>query len=939
MTHSTQHTLRLLSCSLLAAALSACGGGTGGGESSSSVVSSKTQSSTQSIQTSSASLSSKIAPSSVSKSSLVASSVLSSIMAPSSIAKSSTATSLANSSNATSSTTGNVPVKPAYWDNALDFSEGLPLRANLTGTLAGEVKFIQSRAVYPKRNAGEERALLTMHREALLMFTPTADTNLTKVDVTVTNNAGQTFNTSLAHPYAIPGSDQNTSDSRPRVLFSKNAWSVAIPWQYVTNKMSISLTSNNGKTSTLKAGDIDVSAPMELVTLHIDLGMLTEPQGTNTWTLDHGNRNARLALDYFQKMPIAKFTTGQYLPVHLKEIVMSNGEYYKTKSSFTGADVYTGDLRESIAKGLISIGINQANVGVLSASADQDSSTRPFRETVVHTSRGVYTDAATGQAAVVPHGLSGGAGKLTLLGTEGNEFTHEYGHDHGLGHYPGDDKSFYTQDAGWGYDIFRQRFIGTVYWQTPATTASIDTNSTTYKKEAYAGKYTWNTDAMGGGGTSGNISVFTQHTGYSTFLIQNNLVGSSGVLDASSATGYKFWNATTQTMTDKVVGTPKPDQMGVPVMTLLGYYDPQLAMNGFNDHVAGGKKFPNDNGFIFPALYANWGNYFTPDTVRNSKTALANSKCELAVTDSTNNVLHFPLLDTRLSAGKMNQFHVNLPTKNTVYSSAQLLCSTKVMATISIAPPSAVLPAAIVVGKEAGMVTAALKLPAFSESYYPQSFADEAELEEGVSHLYGPTSNYASDKPVTAGKLYKYQGNYYLSKKDGINSAPSNASADWYLLGEGSTLISKDTLGIDKVGTDYVSTVLNRESAVIYYIPADGVNVLESEASSPAVRQWYAAGSYSTLKVNAISTANGKVYPVALRGGATPNANNAIGNYRKLQSGVGKEESGMARIYMVAADNPSLPAGSYNVSFNMYATGWHKEEFIRAIKVSGTVVK
>jgi ToxR activated gene A lipoprotein domain len=350
-------------------------------------------------------------------------------------------------------------------------------------------------------------------------------------------------------------------------------------------------------------------------------------------------------------------------------------------------------------------------------------------------------------------------------------------------------------------------------------------------------------------------------------LIQNNLTAQSGILDATSASGYTSWNASTQTLVDKVVGTPKPDQSGVPVMTLLGYYDPQAAMNGFNDHVNGGKKFPNDNGFIVPALYANWGNYFTPETIRNSKSTLANSKCELAVTDSANAVLRFPLLDTRLSSDKMNQFHVNLPTKNIAYKTAQLLCNTKSLATISIAAPSAVLPAPIIVGKEAGML------------------------------------------------------------------------ADWYLLGEGSALISKDTLGINKDSTDYVSTVLNRESSVIYYIPVDGVNVLESESSSPAVRQWYAEGSYSTLKVMAVNTATGASYPIALRGAATPNANNALGNYRKLQSGVGKEESGMARIYMVAADNPTLPSGSYNISFNMYATGWHKPEFIRAIKVSGAVVK
>jgi Peptidase M66/ToxR activated gene A lipoprotein domain len=869
-----------------------------------------------------------------SSSSSVSSSPVSSKPVSSKVASSNPASSKPVSSVASSSS---APQKPAYWDSALSFTEGLSLNSNVSGNLAGEVKFVQTKAIFPKRAAGEERVLLTTNRDTLLLFTPLNDADITSIGVKVVNNSGQLFNAMLAHPYAIPDTDQNTVDGRPKVVFSKKAWSVAIPWQYVTNNMALTLTDNTGKTANLNAGDIDVAAPIEIVTLNMDLGMLIAPQGTHKWTLTHGNRNARLALDYFQKMPIAKFTSGQYLPVHLTEVVMSNGEYYKTKSAFTGADVYSGDMRESISKGLFSIGINQANVGVPADAPDQDSSTRPSRQTVVQTVRGVYTD-ANGNPVTVEHGLSGGAGKLTLIDTEGNEFTHEYGHDHGLGHYPGNNKSFFTQEAGWGYDIFRKRFIGSLYWQAPASTAKINVDGTEYTKNAFGGFYTWNTDAMAGGGANGNISVFTQHTAYSSFLIQNNLTAASGVLDKTSNSGYKFWNASTQTMVDKKVATPKPDQIGIPVMTLLGYYDPQMAMNGFNDHVAGGKKFPNDNAFLFPALYANWGNYFTPQTLRNSNTALASNQCELAVTDSNNAVLRFPLLSARVTSNKMNQLHVNLPSANTTYTSAQVKCNGNVLTTLTIAAPSAVLPEAIVVGKEAGMAAAALQLPPFENSYTLGQFADVEDFERNIGLLYGPATEFANATQIVAGNLYQSQGRYFLAKKSGINYAPTVNNDNWYYLGNADAFITKDTLGINQLSIDYATTEFQNQSTSVYYVPADGVHVYESE-SSYAIREWYAPGSYSTLKVAAVNTATGVTHRMALRGGVTANVNNSLDQYRKLHSGVGKEESGMARIYMVAADNPTLPAGQYRVAFTMYVTGWHRQDFIRAIRVSGTVTK
>src|SRR5690606_13690607 len=62
------------------------------------------------------------------------------------------------------------------------------------------------------------------------------------------------------------------------------------------------------------------------------------------------------------------------------------------------------------------------------------------------------------------HGGSGGAGMATLDDTIRNEFSHEIGHNYGLGHYPG---GFYgsvnavpsQRNSTWGWDSHNNFFI------------------------------------------------------------------------------------------------------------------------------------------------------------------------------------------------------------------------------------------------------------------------------------------------------------------------------------------------------------------------------------------------------------------------------------------------------------------------------------------------
>lgn len=51
--------------------------------------------------------------------------------------------------------------KPTYWDQAIDFTGDRPVSPNLTGTLNGEVAFIQNTLVGPKRGGQERPRLVT----------------------------------------------------------------------------------------------------------------------------------------------------------------------------------------------------------------------------------------------------------------------------------------------------------------------------------------------------------------------------------------------------------------------------------------------------------------------------------------------------------------------------------------------------------------------------------------------------------------------------------------------------------------------------------------------------------------------------------------------------------------------------------------------------------
>lgn len=798
--------------------------------------------------------------------------------------------------------------KPPYWDQAIDFTGDRPISSNLTGALKGEIAFIQNTLVGPQR--GElERPLLVTDRAAYLLFFP-ADLNVGSYQVLLRQRGGQEQRLTLKAPWMEPRNDSGNSDGRPPVVYSKRAWTAVVPWDFMHFGLELIVSDDAGAEGRLAADTFEFGPPIELVTQHVEIGMLLEPAKiqVNKWSRPGENLSPELALDYFQMVPVAKFIAAQYLPIHFPKVVLPNGNVYTDRSTFEGAGVYKGDMRQEIAKGMVSTGINYANIGIPSSAGGTEKQPRPFRQTTVHTSAGVYTEQdkdGKPQAVTVRHGLSGGGGQLTLMNTTGNEFSHEYGHDHGLPHYPGGKElSAHSRNGSWGYNLVKHRLIGNLSWNGKRPDGDFP--------------YGFGFDAMAGGKPMGNLSVFTLHTPFSLNMIQQKVGKQSGVLDPDSPTGYRKWDAEKQLMTVSEVDSPKPDRIGVPVVTLLGMYDPIQ---------------PSDlPSFIYPALYGNWGNVFSPETLRNSDPALAQSRCSLEVTDASGKTYRFPLNDERYNSKVMNQFHINLPA-STRFVRAQLVFQSDQrieLDTREIDAPHGTLPEPVKVGREHGFTAAALRMRDMDAFLVPGGYPDRESLHQAMEDYYGEIVSYQPGVRFEVGKVYRHDdGTYYQA------GPPSSGETkpQFRTLGDPSKYLSTGRLPLGKQSKDFAKDVMKGESGVYYYVPVDHVRVVRSDAPSPESAAWYAKGKHSKITVNAVRPTKdqqtGDQQPIVLRG--------QINDAHVINRGAPITESSRVRFTFHREDNPEVPPGKYQVQFSAYAQGWHAKRLIESFQVVGVI--
>lgn len=289
---------------------------------------------------------------------------------------------------------------PAKYEvvNALGFydlnAQGKPrtLRNDLQGTLAAQVQFAQSHTVDPAGNTARNLPSIVAEREALLLLTP-SDSKAEFISVSVYSNGMLLGKLEMQHPNRLMASDYANGDNRTDVIYSRRAWSAVLPWNWVKPGLSLEFEANNGDHGELPSTAIEYAAPAELVLHSLRLGMLTNPPKSDGHRLLLAPEDA--ATDYFQTIPVARLVNAYYQDMQLDEVIVQNGRVYTSVSD------------------------NDQNNPHLTARI------------TIHHAAGNYRNGVQG------HGLSGGNGIATLYDSEGNELSHELGHNYGLGHYPG----------------------------------------------------------------------------------------------------------------------------------------------------------------------------------------------------------------------------------------------------------------------------------------------------------------------------------------------------------------------------------------------------------------------------------------------------------------------------------------------------------------------
>jgi len=417
-------------------------------------------------------------------------------------------------------------------------------------------------------------------------------------------------------------------------VFGHNFYTAILDREWVTPGMTLEFAATSGEQGVIEA---DVGGVTELVITTLDAGFLTEPRNEFQFRDDPTTNT-----EYFETTLVSRLVVAQYETMKFDEIVLPDGKKYDSVSDDEGG-VYSGDMRQSIGKLLLSHGIDLANYGI-SSSLAQSESPHPFTCALLaaHNTVGMY------QNGEVIHGLSGGNGMITLWDSVGNEMSHEVGHNYGLGHYVGGFEGSVHRGAdeinsSWAWDSRTNMFLPNF---SPSDTGRGQCHDGKCQP-SFLGKYQYGTDAMAGGEPLWGSNRFTMYTPYVSKQIQDFLEDKA-IWDPSSSTGFRKYNPATRQMEEYINydnGQNVPRLHRVPVTTILGYYDPDPSRSL--------------ESYIYPALHGAYGFVYNDD---GGSTAGTSDGCELVVETKNGKVVYN--LDTSIDSKGMNKFHVNIATED-----------------------------------------------------------------------------------------------------------------------------------------------------------------------------------------------------------------------------------------------------------------------------------
>jgi len=455
-------------------------------------------------------------------------------------------------------------------------------------------------------------------------------------------------------------------------VFGHGFYSAILDREWILPGMTLSFSTDiAGEQRAGVLDDIEIGSVTELIITTIDAGFLTEPRDNFSFKDD-----PTLHQEYWETCPISRLIVAEYESIHLTEVMLPSGKLY-TEASDTDGGWHSGDMRQYIGKILFSHGIDMANYGISSSLGSSESS-HPFTAAFLtaHNTVGMY------QNGRQVHGGSGGNGMVTLDSSVGNELSHEFGHNYGLGHYVDGfagsvHRSANEIDSGWGWDSEKNVFVPNF----ASDDSGLDQCLNEQCQSPFLGKYRYGTDSMAGGSPQWKgANRYTLYTPNTNRIIQNFLEGKA-VFDETSTTGFKKWDPYSRELkefTNPHNGGKAPSKHRVAVTTIVGYYDPDQSRNL--------------DSYVYPALHGAFGFVYGNDgnEIINGKEIDEIDGCILVVetTAAINNggSYLYHLSDTIDSKG-MNKFHVNVSTKDQPHR-ASVRCNGQLIAERALEGPS-----------------------------------------------------------------------------------------------------------------------------------------------------------------------------------------------------------------------------------------------------------
>lgn len=539
------------------------------------------------------------------------------------------------------SNTCEVHPTPKNWDESIDYSANFDLEPNGNGNLKGQLWFVQSSLIKPNVTGTERRPLLTSNRDALLVFM--TDDPVKHLIATITNNKSEKFTVWLKPPHAISHSKNNSMDKRPTVVFSKRSWTYLIPKKFITSEMSIYIVNyneENVKEFSMNENLISLAPPSEIVTINIAMNIFSKSDSNkNLFIKNHSDSKiiAKSANDLFQKIPVSKLTYVNYEPIIWDKITMPNGETYTENKNLFDENNKAKQIYTEIIKKLVYSGIQSANIGQITTEGNKNPGAHIFKQTIISSTKGLHLN-SDNQSAI-------------------EKFNYKNNNSFALINYYEQQRPRHYYSSGWGYDTSKNKFISNLNWKEKITSEQLTSKES---DNVFKGIYKYL------GGSVSSISpidtkpAYPLYTALSNKLIQEH-VAAYAVIDANSPTGYKKWDKLRKKYLTYEPKHPKPDLFGIPIITVVGFYDPTGAMKSY----------------IYPPMFGNWGNYFKPSNIK--KFFDAPSLCSFNAHANDGTKLKFTLASDIYSPDSMNKFSINLPRDKT-YSKLEIICNNKIMA-------------------------------------------------------------------------------------------------------------------------------------------------------------------------------------------------------------------------------------------------------------------